>query len=40
MFQDMMDDTTAKNLSKAGSFGLAKLLYKTMEHTLPPKPKE
>ena len=38
MYQDMMDDATAKHISKAGTFGLAKLLYKTMERTLPVNP--
>ena len=35
LYQDMMDDATAQQLSKTGSFGLARVLYKAMEHTLP-----
>ncbi len=38
MYQDMADDATAKQLSKAGTFGLSNLLYKTMERTLPVNP--
>jgi flagellar protein FlgJ len=38
MYQDMMDDSTAKHLSKAGTFGLSNLLYKTMERSLPTDP--
>jgi peptidoglycan hydrolase FlgJ len=39
LYQDMSDDATAQQLSKTGGFGLAKLLYKTMEHTLPAEAK-
>ncbi|HLK57573.1 MAG TPA: rod-binding protein [Chthonomonadaceae bacterium] len=38
LYQEMMDDTTAQQLSKTGAFGLAKILYKTMEHMLPADP--
>ena len=37
-YQDMMDDTLAQNLSRVGSFGLAKAMMKSMERTLPPNP--
>lgn len=35
MYQDMMDDATATQMSKTGTFGLAKKLYASLEHTLP-----
>lgn len=38
LYQDMMDDTTASQIGKAGSFGLAKMLCKRLEKTLPPDP--
>ena len=38
MYQDMMDDATAKHMSQVGTFGLGKLLFKTMSSTLPPDP--
>jgi flagellar protein FlgJ len=38
MYQDMMDDATAKHMSQVGTFGLGKLLFKTMASTLPPDP--
>jgi flagellar protein FlgJ len=38
MYQDMMDDATAKHMSQVGTFGLAKMLFKTMSPTLPPDP--
>ena len=38
MYQDMLDDATAQHMSKVGTFGLAKVLFKTMSPTLPPDP--
>ncbi len=37
LYQDMMDDATASQMSKTGSLGLANVLYKTLEATLPPE---
>src|ERR1051325_8235900 len=37
-YQEMMDDTLATNLSQTGSFGLAKVMYRSLERTLPPNP--
>jgi Rod binding domain-containing protein len=37
-YQDMMDETVASHLSKAGGIGLAKILYQRVEATLPPAP--
>lgn len=34
MYQDMMDDALSTQISKTGSFGLAKTLYKSMEKGL------
>ncbi len=31
MYQDMMDEATAQQMSRSGSFGLAKLLTKSLE---------
>src|SRR5437868_5863995 len=33
MYQDMMDDATAQQMSRTGSFGLAKLLTKSLDKT-------
>ena len=38
MYQDMLDDATAQHMSKVGTFGLAKVLFKTMSPALPPDP--
>ena len=37
-YQEMMDDTLATNLSQSGAFGLAKVMNRSLEHTLPPDP--
>ncbi len=33
-YQEMVDEKVAQQMSKTGSFGLAKTLYKSMEHSL------
>jgi len=38
VYQDMMDDSLAQQMSKTGTFGLAKAMVKSIEHTLPPDP--
>ena len=38
IYQDMMDDATAQRMSKTGTFGLAKVLLKTLSKTLPHDP--
>lgn len=35
LYQDMMDDAIAGQISKSGSFGLGKAIYKSLEMTLP-----
>ncbi len=40
LYQDMMDDATASQMSRTGSFGLARVLYKTLERTLATEEKE
>jgi peptidoglycan hydrolase FlgJ len=37
-YQEMMDDAVAHQISRTGQFGLGSLLYKKVEHTLPPDP--
>ncbi len=37
-YQDMSDDATAKQMSKVGTFGLARVMFKSMSRTLPPNP--
>lgn len=39
-YQDMSDDATAKQMSKVGTFGLARVMFKSMSRTLPPNPDE
>ena len=39
-YQDMADDATAKQMSQVGTFGLARVMFKSMSHTLPPNPDE
>ncbi len=38
IYQDMMDDSLAQQMSKTGTFGLAKAMVKSMERALPPDP--
>ena len=38
MFQDMMDDRLAQQMSRSGSFGVAKAMMKSIERNLPPNP--
>src|SRR3954469_12376919 len=38
VYQDMMDDSLAQQMSKTGTFGLAKAMVKSIERTLPPDP--
>ena len=37
-YQDMVDEATAHNLSKAGGIGLGKSLFKSLQSVLPPDP--
>lgn len=38
IYQEMMDDNLAQQMSKTGTFGLAKAMMKSIERTLPPDP--
>ena len=38
LYQDMMDDSLAQQMSRTGTFGLAKVMMKSIERTLPPNP--
>lgn len=38
IYQDMMDDSLAQQMSRTGTFGLAKAMVKSMERALPPDP--
>lgn len=35
IYQDMMDDTLAQQMSKTGTFGLSKAMLKSMERAIP-----
>lgn len=37
-YQEMMDDTISTHLSQSGTFGLAKVMNRSLEKTLPPDP--
>ena len=38
IYQDMMDDSLAQEMSHTGTFGLAKAMMKSIERSLPPDP--
>jgi flagellar protein FlgJ len=38
VYQDMMDDSLAQQMSKTGTFGLSKAMMKSIERTLPHDP--
>ncbi len=38
LYQDMMDDATAAQMSRTGSFGLGNMLYKKLEPLMPADP--
>lgn len=38
IYQDMMDENLANQISHTGSFGLARAMMKSLAHTLPPDP--
>src|SRR4051794_8164192 len=38
IYQDMMDDSLAQQMSRTGTFGIAKAMVKSMENRLPPDP--
>ena len=38
IYQDMADDATAQKMSKVGTFGLARVMFKSMVRALPPDP--
>lgn len=38
IYQDMMDDSLAQQMSRSGTFGLAKVMMKSIARSLPPDP--
>lgn len=38
LYQEMLDEVTAKQMSQTGAFGMGNLLYKKLEALMPPDP--